>query len=132
MNPEALYARFRTNVLSGAPGLTADMCAADVVLDLPFAPPGAPRRLAGREAVAAFTAAGRAALPIRFDDFRDVALHRTADPDTLVAEYEITGTTPSGHSATAAFVLVLKSRDGLVSHWREYQDVAGIARELGT
>ncbi|TDD43248.1 phzA/B-like protein [Nonomuraea terrae] len=97
---------------------------------MPFAPPGAPRRIAGREEVAAFTAAGRSALPVRFDEFRTVAVHQTADPDVIVAEYELTGTTATGHRASAAFALVIRVRDGRVAHWREYQDTAAITRTL--
>jgi ketosteroid isomerase-like protein len=126
-----VFERFRANVLAGIAGLTEDLCAEGVVVDLPFAPPGGPRRIAGRDEVAAFTAAGRSALPIRFDAFRVVTVHQTADPEVIVAEYEVTGTaTTTGRSTTAAFVLVLRVRDGHVVHWREYQDTAAIARAL--
>ncbi|WP_281197039.1 nuclear transport factor 2 family protein [Microtetraspora niveoalba] len=83
----------------------------------------------GRPRIAPAYAAGRSALPVRFDEFRTGAVHHTADPEVIVAEYEMTGTvTTTGRSATAAFVLVLRVRDGQVVHWREYQDMAAIAQ----
>ncbi|MFF0445063.1 nuclear transport factor 2 family protein [Streptomyces sp. NPDC004609] len=131
LSPLQVFERFRENVLAGAVGLSEDLCADDVIVGLPFAPPGTPDRIVGREEVAAFTAAGRSALPVRFDDFRGVTVHQTADPEVIVAEYEVAGrVTTTGRSATASFVLVLRVRDGRVVHWREYQDVAAIARAL--
>ncbi|GCB42773.1 hypothetical protein SNL152K_56 [Streptomyces sp. NL15-2K] len=84
-----MFERFRENVLDGAVGLTEDLCADDVIVDLPFAPPGGPRRFVGREEFAAFAAAGRSALPVRFDEFRNITVHHTADPEVIVTEYEV-------------------------------------------
>jgi len=128
-DPVEVFDRFRDNVLAGSAGLTADLCAEDVVVEMPFAATGVPRRIVGRDRVVAFAAAGRAALPVRFDTFRTTALHRTADPEVIVVEYEVTGTT-AGRPATAAFVLALTVRNGRVVHWREYQDTAAIGRAL--
>ncbi|GAB2878657.1 nuclear transport factor 2 family protein [Streptomyces mayteni] len=131
LSPLQVFERFRENVLGGAPGLTEDLCAEDVVVELPFAPQDRRRRVVGREECAAFTAAGRNALPVRFDAFHDIAVHQTADPEVIVAEYEVAGSvTTTGRRAAAAFVLVLRVRDGRVVHWREYQDVAAITQAL--
>ncbi|MFD0687441.1 nuclear transport factor 2 family protein [Actinomadura fibrosa] len=131
LSPTQVFERFRANVLAGKPGLTSELCADDVVVELPFARAGMPHRIAGREQVAAFTAAGREALPVTFDEFRTIALHQTTDPEVIVAQYEVTGTaTATGHRATAPFVLVLRVRDGLVVHWCEYQDSTAIAQAL--
>lgn len=69
---------------------------------------------------------------MRFDEFRTIAVHQTADPQVIVAEYELSGTlTTTGKSETAAFVVVLTARGGQVVHWREYQDVSALVRALG-
>lgn len=131
LSPLQVFERFRENVLDGAVGLTEDLCADDVIVDLPFAPPGGARRIVGRKEFAAFAAAGRSALPVRFDEFRNITVHHTADPEVIVAEYEVTGrVTTTDRSASAAFILVLRVRGGRVVHWREYQDVTGIAQAL--
>lgn len=65
---------------------------------------------------------------MRFDHFRKIAAHRTDDPEVIVVEYELGGTvTTTGRRASATFVGVLCVRDGLIRHWREYQDVLVMA-----
>jgi ketosteroid isomerase-like protein len=68
---------------------------------------------------------------VRFTEFRHVVVHETADPEVIVAEHEMVGTlTSTGRAAAAAFVMLLRVRDGMVVHCREYQDVAAIADAL--
>ncbi|MER7133643.1 nuclear transport factor 2 family protein [Streptosporangium saharense] len=113
-------------------GNEADLLTEDVVLEMPFARPGGPSRVEGREEVLAFVTPRRAALPARLDGVRCLAVHGTADPDVIVVEYEITGTSAlTGRRASLPFVGVLRARDGRVALWREYQDTAGIAGALG-
>ncbi|MBB4933041.1 hypothetical protein F4561_003861 [Lipingzhangella halophila] len=129
-SPRDVFDRFQRNVLEGGGlALTADMCAQDVIVETPVAPPGHPRRFDGREQFAAFAEAARAALAhVRFEEFRNVVPQETADPEVLIVEYEIAATdTATGRSATAPFILVLRVRDGVVTHFREYQDTAALA-----
>ena len=103
-----------------------------MVIETPFAPPGRPKRIEGREEWLALAAAGRAALPARFEAFRTIAIHDTADPEVIVVEYELAGTVlPTNRSASARFVGVLRVRAGKIVHWREYQDTLAIATALG-
>ncbi|MEV7010905.1 nuclear transport factor 2 family protein [Streptosporangium sp. NPDC051022] len=130
--PRELFERMRRYWLDDVAITEGGLLAEDVVVEMPFAPPGRPRRVEGRERFAAFAAQGRAALPVRFDEIRELAVHETADPEVIVVEYEITGTvTTTGRRATAPFVGVLRARDGKVTHWREYQDAMAIAEALG-
>ena len=125
MTPHEAFARMSGRWLAGAPD-DGDDLADDAVLEMPFAAPGRPTRVEGAANVCAFTAAGRAAFPGRFDECRTVAVHETADPDTIVVEYELGGTVGS-HRAKAPFIGVLRVRDGKVVLWREYQDRTAIA-----
>ncbi|GAA1958432.1 nuclear transport factor 2 family protein [Kitasatospora viridis] len=111
--PVEIFERFRAGLAAGEPGLPEDLWAEDAVVEYPFAPDDRAQRFTGRAGYAEFAAAGRAARPAGVAEVR--ALHRTADPEVLIAEYEVGG---------AVFVLMLRVRDGLVRHWREYQDVA--------
>lgn len=107
--------------------------APDVVIEVPFAWPGQPRRFEGRDAFLAATKAARESLPVRFESLTWTAVHRTADPAVLVLEYEIGGTVlTTGTQASASFAAVLRVRDGKIVHWREYQDKVAIAAALGT
>ncbi|MGH3240652.1 MAG: nuclear transport factor 2 family protein [Spirillospora sp.] len=122
-----LFARFQRNVLAGEPGLDEEICAENVVVETPFAR----RRIEGRANVVAMTKEGRAALPVVFEEFRDVVVHETADPEVIVVEYELVARVPaSGKRASAPFVLVLRARDGRIVLWREYQDAAAIMAAL--
>jgi ketosteroid isomerase-like protein len=108
-----------------------DLLAEDVVVEWPFAAPGRPRRLAGREAFRALAGPARAALPFHFDEFDLGAVHETADPDVVVLEYRLGGTvTTTGQRRSAAFISVIRVRDGRIVLWREYQDTAAIAAAL--
>ncbi|MDL4820303.1 nuclear transport factor 2 family protein [Actinomadura opuntiae] len=129
--PRELFARFQRNALAGGAGLDEEMLAEDVVIEMPFAPDGHARRMEGRAAIAARLREGRAALPIIFEEFRDVVIHETADPEVIVAEYVMVATMPArGRRASANFAVVLRARDGRVVHWREYQDRAAITEAL--
>jgi uncharacterized protein len=112
--------------------LADDVLADDVLIELPFAPPGRPRRFEGRDEFLAFAQPERAAFHGRLEEIRNVVIHETADPEVIVVEYELAGTvTTTGQQAAASFVGVLRARDGKVVHWREYQNVLAIAAALG-
>jgi len=102
--------------------------APEVVIETPFAPPNRQKRIEGKAAFLATTQADRESLPVRFEDVKNVVVHETADPEVVIAEYTITGTLlPSGASASADFITVARVRDGLIVHWREYQDGLAMA-----
>ena len=61
-----------------------------------------------------------------------MVIHDTADPDVIIAEYELAGTvTTTGTRASAPFIVVLTARGGEIARWREYQDTLGMAISLG-
>jgi uncharacterized protein len=133
MGPREVFARMRERWLDNAVTHPMDsLLAADAVIEAPFAPPGRPRRFEGRDEFLAAAGAGRAALPVRFEECREIAIHDTADPEVIVVEYELAGTvTTTGRRAAAPFIGVLRVRDGEVTGWREYQDAIAIAHALG-
>src|SRR5215469_4945847 len=130
--PREVFARMREQWLGNAVEPMGSLLADDAVVETPFAPPGRPRRFEGREEFLAFAAAGRAGLPVRFEECREIAVHDTADPEVIVVEYELAGTvTTTRRRAAAPFIGVLRVRDGQVAGWREYQDAVAIAHALG-
>ncbi|MEV5746251.1 nuclear transport factor 2 family protein [Actinoallomurus sp. NPDC052308] len=130
--PRQVFEGFRDRVLRGEWGAPEALRSGDVTIELPCAPPGTSRRFTDGAEFHAHTAASRAALPVRFEEFRDVRVHETTDPETIVVEYEMAGTvTTTGRSAAAPFVLVLRVHDGRVRLWREYQPTLAIADALG-
>jgi ketosteroid isomerase-like protein len=87
------------------------------------------RRYEGREAWLEFYRSRP--LPIRFEEFRELSIREADDPEVIVREYELVGTvTTTGVAASAAFIAVLRVRDGLIRRWRDYQDVLAISQAL--
>ncbi|MGC4806818.1 nuclear transport factor 2 family protein [Micromonospora sp. DT233] len=132
MTPTEIFDNMRARWLANQPTYQADLLADDVVLEMPFAAAGHPTRVEGKQRVLQYTREGRSAFPVRFDDCRTVALHVTADADTIVVEYALVGThTTTGATASAPFIAVLRTRDGKLAHWREYQHTLAIAQAVG-
>ncbi|MFJ8464327.1 nuclear transport factor 2 family protein [Streptomyces swartbergensis] len=97
----------------------AGLWAEDGVMEFPFAPPGWPRRLEGKEAVAAYMRP----YPDHIDlhDFPDLRIHPTTDPETIVAEMRGVGRlvkTDSPYDMT--YIAVVTVRDGLIASYRDY------------
>ncbi|THV26694.1 nuclear transport factor 2 family protein [Glycomyces paridis] len=110
--------------------LPADLLAEDVLVETPFAPEGL-RRFEGREAWLAYYRTAGAGLAVRFDPLRELATHRTDDPEVLVVEYELTGTVlATGVRASVTCIAVLRVREGRIALWREYQDLPAITAAL--
>jgi uncharacterized protein len=130
--PREIFERFQELVLSNDLTAMGQLSADDVIIEAPFAPPGQPRRFEGREQFLAWARPRQAAFGGRFEEFRNVVIHETADPQVIIAEYELCGTvTATGKRAAAPFIAVLQARDGKITRWREYQDTLGIAAALG-
>jgi len=131
-SPREAFARFQEEVLSNAPDLTPGLYTDNVIVEIPFARLGIPDRVEGLKAFKAMARAGRAALPVRFEEFRNVTIHNTDDPAVVIAEYELAGTvTTTKRLASARFIVILTvDEQGRIAHWREYSDHQAIAEAL--
>ncbi|MCF3180193.1 nuclear transport factor 2 family protein [Streptomyces polychromogenes] len=99
----------------------AGLWAQDGVMEFPFAPPGWPRRLEGRKAVATYMEP----YPERIDlhDFpeADLRIHETADPRTIVAEMRGVGRqVRSGRPFDMTYIAVVTVEDGRFTSYRDY------------
>ncbi|MFP2958520.1 nuclear transport factor 2 family protein [Myxococcus sp. 1LA] len=96
--------------------------AEDAVVEFPYAPSvGAPERLAGREAIRGYFAE----TPKHFQGlvFSNTRRHFTAGSDVAVAEVHGSATIAlTGKPYEQDYIMVLKSRDGRIVHYREYWD----------
>jgi hypothetical protein len=79
----------------GGPGDSARVYAADAVHEFPFTCPGLPSRLLGRNEIVSFIAAGWQACPLKYQRYRTLAIHDTSDPETIIVEQEVLGTSAS-------------------------------------
>lgn len=109
-----------------------DLLAEDAVIETPFSPRSRPNRFDSKADFLAFAERTRGELPFRFEECRNVVVHETTDPEKIVVEYELAGIVlPTGQAASAAFIGVLRVRDGRVVLWREYQNTLAITEILG-
>ncbi|GAB3461155.1 nuclear transport factor 2 family protein [Actinophytocola sediminis] len=111
-------------------GENHELWAEDLVIESPFARTDRQRRYVGRQKFLDATRESREALPVRFEEFRDVTVHDAGE--TLVIEYELAGTVlTTGKKASARFIAVARVRGEQVTHWREYPDTQAITEALG-
>ncbi len=90
----------------------------DLVLRLPFVPPGVPSEVKGRETVQALlagSAAGRSKLV-----FSDVVIRRTEDPDLIMTTASAEATMASGKIYRNSYVMLTRIHDGTVLEHTEY------------
>ncbi len=105
----------------------ADLYAEDAVVERPFAG-AAHGRIEGRETIRAHFG-GTSAAGLRLVA-RNVVVHKTTDPEVIIAEYDY-DITSDRRTATVANVQVLRIRDGLIRWSRDYHDHLAIARLTG-
>ncbi|MFZ3565638.1 nuclear transport factor 2 family protein [Streptomyces sp. BH097] len=105
-----------------------DLWAADGVMEFPFAPPGWPRRLDGREAVAAYMRH----YPDHIDlhDFPELQIHRTTDPHTIVVEMRGVGRLVGTDSPfDMTYIAVVTVEDGHFTSYRDYWNPLAVQQD---
>lgn len=96
-----------------------DLCTDDVVFEFPFAPPGRPTRVEGKEALTKYLRA--LSRQVRLEGVRNLEVHETVKPEVAIIEMTMTGTVvATGESMEQSYISVLTSRDGLIAHYRDY------------
>jgi ketosteroid isomerase-like protein len=96
-----------------------DLWAEDGLMEFPFAPPGWPQRLEGKEAVADYMRH----YPDHIDlhDFPDLRIHRTTDPQTIVVEMRGVGRLVETDTPfDMTYIAVVTVRDGRITSYRDY------------
>lgn len=118
--------------VSTTPGDMAGCYAPEVVIEMPFAVEGLypPRIQATREELRARFQAGTASR--RYTSLSNVTIHQTADPEVIIAEYELHGElTATGEPFSSRFAMVITVRNGYIVHSRDYTNPIAGARLLG-
>ena len=129
--PADVLAQRRRLVLGGDADGFAGLFAPDGVIEVPFAPPGAPSRLEGREAIREYSRHVVASL-LRIEDFEITDLYQTQDPEVVIVEMRTTATlATTGQSFAATSIQVLRIREGQIVLFRDFanprvmEDVTG-------
>ncbi|MGW6868779.1 nuclear transport factor 2 family protein [Streptomyces sp. NPDC054904] len=89
------------------------------VMEFPFAPPGWPERLEGREAIAAYMRDYPDHIDLR--EIADLRIHRTAEPATIVVEMRGLGrVVATGAPFDMTYIAVVTVEDGRFTSYRDY------------
>jgi len=119
-------------MVAGEDVVFADLFAEDAVFTYPFAPPGHPGELAGRDAIRSFFGSrGDARSLFRMDGI-DAVIRQTDDPEVVVTEIRHHGwshvtSAPYQHTALG----VIRVRDGLIVRYDDYMNPIALAQLLG-
>lgn len=87
----------------------------DIVFEFPFAPPPAPTRLEGKEALTTHVK-GRVARRLVAPRVENLTIYQSVDPTTLTAEMTVRGEGGPDRPAIA----VVSVHDGLITLYRDY------------
>ncbi|MEU6214683.1 nuclear transport factor 2 family protein [Streptomyces sp. NPDC047023] len=120
-SPSELYRHGLRLLLAGdIPGWVG-LWAEDGVMEFPFAPPGRPRRLEGRAAVADYMAPYPLIVDLHDFPEEDLRIHRTEDPRTIVVEMRGVGRlVATGGPFDMTYVAVVTVEDGRFTSYRDY------------
>src|SRR5207302_8856465 len=119
MTPRELFEQGLKSIFAKDMTAFSDLWAVDGVLELPFAPPGYPRRLDGRAAVHEHLRDYPKVFDVR--ELADLTVHETTDPEVIVAEFEIAGVRlRSGTPYRSRYIAVITVRDNEIVHYRDY------------
>jgi uncharacterized protein len=119
-------------MVTGEGVVFADLFAPDGVLVYPFAPPGAPAELAGREAIRAFFAGMGSARDLLDMEGVEAVVRETDDPEVVVTEITHHGwSRAAGEPYRFTALGVIRVRDGQIVRYEDYMDPIAMARILG-
>jgi ketosteroid isomerase-like protein len=131
MTPRQAFDRIQRSTLAKDPSFS-DLYAGDGVHEMPFAPPGVPRRIEGKENIRAFLGRAAGSAPMTFKEFRNVRIHDTTDPETIICEYDLHGVvTKTGEPFVFGYILLVTVRDGEIALVRDYMDTLAMTDALG-
>ena len=119
-------------MVAGEGVVFADLFATDGVLAYPFAPPGQPGELRGRDAIRAYFGAMGQQRQVFIMEGVEAVVRETDDPEVVVTEITHHGwsrVTDAPYRFTA--LGVIRVRDGEIVRYDDYMDPIAMARLLG-
>ncbi|SEF26457.1 Ketosteroid isomerase-related protein [Amycolatopsis pretoriensis] len=100
------------------------------VLEFPFAGPGYPKRVEGREAIAEYLRDYPNLLDVR--EVVAETVHETADPAVVVAEFTLAGVVvATGKPYELSYIAVITVENGEIRHYRDYWSPLAAAEIMG-
>jgi ketosteroid isomerase-like protein len=119
-------------MVAGEGVVFGDLFAVDGVLRYPFAPPGTPRELKGRDTIREYHRAAAARRSLLEVEGVDMIVRDTDDPEVVVVEIEHHGHSHgSGGPYRFRALGVVRVRDGEIAEYDDYMDPIAMAALLG-
>ena len=119
-------------MVAGEGVVFADLFAEDGVLRFPFAPPGMPREIRGREAIRATRTSEAGSRSLLVMDAVELVVRQTDDPEVVVTEIEHHGHSHAlGGPYRFRALAVVRVRDGEIVSYDDYMDPIAMAALLG-
>jgi ketosteroid isomerase-like protein len=76
--------------------------------------------------------ANREKSPLRYEAYRNVVVHETAQPEVIIVEQDIAGSSAvTGSEFVLPNIVVVRARDGQIVHFRDYVNVLAVAEATG-
>jgi ketosteroid isomerase-like protein len=119
-------------MVAGEEVVFADLFAADGVLAYPFAPPGQPPELRGRDAIRDYFFRRGQSRELFIMEGVDAEIWETGDPGVVITRITHHGQSiVTGGPYTFAALGVIRVRDGEIARYDDYMDPIALARLLG-
>jgi uncharacterized protein len=97
----------------------SELCDENVVVELPFSPDPAGRKIVGRAAIYAFLKDYPKAIDIK--SLPTLKIHATDDPNVAIAEWSVSGrVVNNGNPYELSYATAVTVRNGLIVNYREY------------
>lgn len=123
--------RFLAAALDPSGAALADLYGDTVVIEMPFAPPGFPRRTETTNGELRARFGGGAAARV-YDKIDAVTIHETANPEVVIVEYDVHGhRTADGEPFVLSYLNIMTIRHGKIVHSKDHTDPINAARALG-
>jgi ketosteroid isomerase-like protein len=119
-------------MVAGEGVVFADLFAADGVLTYPFAPPGQPPELRGRDAIRAYFSGLGQSRELFVMEGVDAETWETGDPNVVITQITHHGqSSVTGGPYRFTALGVIRVRDGEIVRYDDYMDPIALARLLG-
>jgi ketosteroid isomerase-like protein len=123
--------RLREAAISQSRDDMSRVYAVDAAWEFPFTLPGLPSRIEGRNEIVNWISAGWKSFPLKYERYRTLAIYDTKDPETIIVEQEVLGTSASTGEFTLPNIVVLSVHDGEITRVRDYVNIPVTAAAMG-
>ncbi|PIF16798.1 MULTISPECIES: nuclear transport factor 2 family protein [unclassified Acidovorax] len=108
----------------------AELCDEHIVVEFPFSPDPATRKMIGRAAVYKYLKDYPKVIDLH--SAPHMKIRATDDPNTAVAEWSVSGhVIPNGNSYEMSYATFVTVKNGLIVNYREYWDPMTFLKNMG-